>query len=82
MIAVDKTTPPTTSSWIAPSSAAAGSAPQQRGRLLRKYALLFIALVGVALIINSALDFWFSYQEHKRPCCAFSRRRPTRRHAA
>jgi len=65
MIAVDKTTPPTTSSWIAPSSAAAGSAPQQRGRLLRKYALLFIALVGVALIINSALDFWFSYQEHK-----------------
>src|SRR6516162_5923739 len=65
MIAVDKTTPPTTSSWIAPSSAAAGSAPQQRGRLLRKYALLFIALVGVALIINSALDFWLSYQEHK-----------------
>ena len=65
MTAVDKTTPPTTSSWIAPSSAAAGSAPQQRGRLLRKYALLFIALVGVALIINSALDFWFSYQEHK-----------------
>jgi len=25
---------------------------------------LFIALVGVALIVNSALDFWFSYQ-HK-----------------
>jgi PAS domain S-box-containing protein len=65
MIAADKTTPPTTSSWIAPSSAAAGSAPHQRGRLLRKYALLFIALVGVALIVNSALDFWFSYQEHK-----------------
>jgi hypothetical protein len=65
MTAVDKTTPPTTSSWIAPSSAAAGSAPQQRGRLLRKYALLFIALVGVALMVNSALDFWFSYQEHK-----------------
>jgi len=65
MTAVDKTTPPTTSSWIAPSSAAAGSAPHPRGRLLRKYALLFIALVGVALIVNSALDFWFSYQEHK-----------------
>jgi len=65
MSAVDKTTPPTTSSWIAPSSAAAGSAPHPRGRLLRKYALLFIALVGVALIVNSALDFWFSYQEHK-----------------
>jgi HAMP domain-containing protein len=66
MTAVDKTTPPTTSSWIAPSSAAAGSAPHPRGRLLRKYALLFIALVGVALIVNSALDFWFSYQEHKQ----------------
>jgi PAS domain S-box-containing protein len=65
MTAVDKTTPPAASSWVAPSSAAAGPAPHPRGRLLRKYALLFIALVGVALIVNSALDFWFSYQEHK-----------------
>ena len=65
MTAVDKTTPPTTSSWIAPPDAAADPTSQPRGRLLRKYALLFIALVGVALIVNSALDFWFSYQEHK-----------------
>jgi hypothetical protein len=36
-----------------------------RGRLARKYALLFIALVGAALLINSGLDFWFSYQENK-----------------
>src|ERR1700680_2533057 len=40
------------------------SAPPRR-RLFRKYALLFIALVGVALLINSGFDFWFSYQENK-----------------
>jgi signal transduction histidine kinase/HAMP domain-containing protein len=46
--------------------AAAGNAggPPRR-RLFRKYALLFIALVGAALLINSAFDFWFSYQENK-----------------
>jgi len=33
--------------------------------LVRKYALLFIVLIGVALVVNSALDFWFSYQENK-----------------
>src|SRR6516162_5868413 len=65
MTAVEKTTPPMPSTWVAPSSAAAGPVSQPRGRLLRKYALLFIALVGVALILNSALDFWFSYQVHK-----------------
>ena len=32
---------------------------------MRKYALLFIVLVGVALVANSGLDFWFSYQENK-----------------
>ena len=63
MTAIEKTTQPAASSWVAPPDAAAGPAP--RGRLLRKYALLFIALVGEALIVNSALDFWFSYQEHK-----------------
>jgi signal transduction histidine kinase len=36
-----------------------------RGRLARKYALLFIALVGAALVVNSAFDFWLSYQENK-----------------
>ena len=39
-------------------------APPRR-RLFRKYALLFIALVGAALLVNSAFDFWFSYQENK-----------------
>jgi HAMP domain-containing protein len=33
--------------------------------LSRKYALLFIALVGAALLVNSSFDFWFSYQENK-----------------
>src|SRR6516164_805541 len=46
MTAIEKTTQPAASSWVAPPDAAAGPAP--RGRLLRKYALLFIALVGVA----------------------------------
>ena len=36
-----------------------------RCRLVRKYALLFIVLIGVALVVNSTLDFWFSYQENK-----------------
>jgi GAF domain-containing protein/anti-sigma regulatory factor (Ser/Thr protein kinase) len=43
--------------------APAAGAP--RRRLFRKYALIFIALVGAALLINSGLDFWFSYQENK-----------------
>jgi len=61
----EKTAPPAASAWPAAGSTAASPASQPRRRLLRKYALLFIALVGVALIVNSALDFWFSYQEHK-----------------
>src|ERR1700757_52979 len=36
-----------------------------RGRLFRKYALLFIGLVSLVLLLNSALDFWFSYDENK-----------------
>jgi signal transduction histidine kinase len=47
------------------SPPAEGSAPAPRRRLSRKYALLFIGLVGTALLINSGFDFWFSYQEEK-----------------
>ena len=65
MSTVEKTAPPAASAWPAAGSTAAGATSEPRERLLRKYALLFIALVGVALIVNSALDFWFSYQEHK-----------------
>jgi PAS domain S-box-containing protein len=60
--AADETLPPVTSSRAAAPSS---SVSHPRGRLLRKYALWFIALVGVALVVNSALDFWFSYQENK-----------------
>src|SRR6516162_151223 len=36
-----------------------------RGRLFRKYVLLFIGLVSLVLLVNSALDFWFTYDENK-----------------
>src|SRR5436189_875516 len=51
--------------WPAtPAPAEEAPAPPRR-RLFRKYALLFIALVGATLLINSGFDFWFSYQENK-----------------
>ena len=65
MTAAEKTSPPAASSWRAAPGSVAGPMSHPRGRLVRKYALLFIALVGVALVVNSALDFWFSYQENK-----------------
>ena len=40
-------------------------ASRPRGRLARKYGLLFIGLIGIALLVNSGFDFWFSYQENK-----------------
>jgi GAF domain-containing protein/HAMP domain-containing protein/anti-sigma regulatory factor (Ser/Thr protein kinase) len=36
-----------------------------RGRLFRKYALLIVGLVSLVLLLNSALDFWFGYEENK-----------------
>jgi len=36
-----------------------------RGSLFRKYVVLFILLVGAALIANSLVDFWFSFQENQ-----------------
>src|ERR1700730_19430565 len=36
-----------------------------RGRLFRKYVLLFIGLVSFVLLVNSALDFSFTYDENK-----------------
>jgi GAF domain-containing protein/two-component sensor histidine kinase len=55
-------------SWAAtesPTPTAPASAAPPRRRLFRKYALLFIGLVGAALLINSGFDFWFSYQENQ-----------------
>ena len=34
-----------------------------RGRLFRKYALLFAVIVSVTLVANGLLDIWFSYRE-------------------
>ncbi len=34
-----------------------------RGGLFRKYVLMFVAVVGVSLMINGASDIWFSYRE-------------------
>src|SRR6202045_2720405 len=36
-----------------------------RSRLFRKYVLLFVAVVGIALLANGLFEIWFSYQEHK-----------------
>jgi GAF domain-containing protein/anti-sigma regulatory factor (Ser/Thr protein kinase) len=49
--------------WDAANAPPHAAAP--RGRLFRKYALLFIALVGAALLVTSGFDFWFSYRENK-----------------
>jgi HAMP domain-containing protein len=43
------------------------SAPsvERRGRLFRKYVVLFVALVSGALVVSGALEIYFSYQENK-----------------
>ena len=46
-----------------PDDRLAASCP--RGRLFRKYVLLIVGLVSLVLLLNSALDFWFSYEENK-----------------
>ncbi|HYM32691.1 MAG TPA: ATP-binding protein [Candidatus Cybelea sp.] len=46
-------------------SADAATAPKVRGRLFRKYVMLFVAVVLVALLANGLFEIWFSYQEHR-----------------
>ena len=41
------------------------AAPTARGGLFRKYVVLFVAVVSLALAINGASDIWFSYREQK-----------------
>ncbi|HSE78674.1 MAG TPA: GAF domain-containing protein [Alphaproteobacteria bacterium] len=48
-----------------PPPAIAADVRRPRGRLFRKYILLFVALVGGALLVNGALELWFSFQENK-----------------
>ena len=50
---------------VAAGNAVAAPGAPPRRRLFRKYALLVIALVGTALLVNSGFDFWFSYRENK-----------------
>ena len=38
---------------------------EHRGRLFRKYVVLFVALVSGALFASGALEIYFSYQENK-----------------
>jgi GAF domain-containing protein/sensor histidine kinase YesM len=45
--------------------APAAGASIVRSRLFRKYLLLFVAVVSLALVANGAFDVWFSYQEQK-----------------
>ena len=42
-----------------------GGVAAPRGRLFRKYVLLIVGLVSLVLLLNSALDFWFGYEENK-----------------
>src|SRR5262245_908614 len=43
-----------------------GVSPHARsGRLFRKYAAIFVAIVCLALVTNGAFDMWFSYRELK-----------------
>ncbi len=38
--------------------------PTLRSRLFRKYAILFLLAVGVALLASSAVEVWSSYRDH------------------
>jgi GAF domain-containing protein/CheY-like chemotaxis protein/HAMP domain-containing protein len=47
------------------ATAPAAGASIVRSRLFVKYVLLFVAVVGLALVANGAFDVYFSYQEQK-----------------
>jgi len=47
------------------ASVTAGVMPAVRRGLFRKYVVLFVAVVSLALAINGASDIWFSYQEQQ-----------------
>lgn len=36
-----------------------------RGTLFRKYVVLFVAVMSLALMTNSLVEIWFTYQEHQ-----------------
>src|SRR5260370_42230431 len=46
-----------------PIASASGTKP--RSRLFTKYVVLFVAVVGVALLSNGIFEVFFYYREHK-----------------
>jgi signal transduction histidine kinase len=48
-----------------PQTASAVDVPIRRGGLIRKYVVMLLGAVSVALAINGTTDIWFSYQEQK-----------------
>jgi len=46
-------------------SAALATPRKVLGGLFRKYVVLFVAVVSIALLANGLLEIWFSYQEHR-----------------
>ena len=47
--------------------------PQQGGGLFRKYAALLVALVGGALVVNAAIEMYYSYGESRQALVAVQR---------
>jgi signal transduction histidine kinase/ActR/RegA family two-component response regulator len=47
------------------AKAGAGKVAAPRSGLFRKYVVMLVSLVSLALAINGATDIWFSYQEQK-----------------
>jgi signal transduction histidine kinase/DNA-binding NarL/FixJ family response regulator len=46
---------------------------QQRGGLFRKYAALLVALVGGSLVVNAAIEIYYSYGESRQALIAVQR---------
>jgi signal transduction histidine kinase len=65
MSAVDPTVAPLRSASAAASAGAAPPAPHDmhRGRLFRKYMLLIMSLVSLALLVSGGISLYFTYRE-------------------
>src|SRR5258708_7762790 len=48
----------------APTRTEGGALPTLRSRLFRKYAILFVLAVGVALLASGMVEAWTSYRDH------------------
>jgi signal transduction histidine kinase/ActR/RegA family two-component response regulator len=50
---------------FSPNGSETGLPPTPRGGLFRKYVVMFVAIVSLALAINGVSDIWFSYHEQQ-----------------